>query len=363
MKKKKVLFISLTELCVGGVSKVLMTIVEELHKEYCFDVVTLCDKPGYFDDAFTAYGGKIYRIPAIQYLEHKILYPLSFLQIKKAITQILKENKYDVIHGHSGWQDAACHVAAARLGLPVRISHGHGTYVWEGRNLVMRYYSRLTKNYIQKYANMRLACSSIAGDTLFSGASYENVLNPVDVRLYADVEKKPHRGIHLLQIGYFCERKNQIFSLNLLNYLVTQGVDVHLSLIGYPHQKGYYEQMLSLIAQHHLEEYISFLPHDFDKRTAFAQSDYCILPSQSEGLPLVALESQAAGIPCLMSNFISKDSDVGAGFFLPYNDLEKWAEFIINGVNIDEEHLKSNLQTISTQAYADKIRRIYEQKI
>ena len=245
----------------------------------------------------------------------------------------------------------------------MRISHGHGTYVWEGRNLVMRFYSRFTKERIRKYANVRLACSSIAGDTLFCGTSYENVLNPVDVSLYAGIEKKSHKGIHLLQIGYFCQRKNQIFAVNLLNYLLSQGVDAHLSLIGYPHEQGYHEQMLSLIEQNRMEEHVSFLPHDSDKRTAFAQADYCLLPSGSEGLPLVALESQAAGVPCLMSDNISKDSDVGAGFFLPHNDLEKWAAVIINGVEVDTERLSDNLREITTQAYVDKIRNIYEQKL
>ena len=363
MKKKKILLISLTELCVGGVSKVLMTLVEELHEEYSFDVVTLCDKPGYFDDAFTAYGGRIYRIPSFQYLEHKILYPLSFFQIKKAITKILKENEYDVIHCHSGWQDAACLAAAAHVGIPVRISHGHGTYVWEGRNLAMRFYSWFTKRYILKYANVRLACSSIAGDTLFSGEPYENVLNPVDVALYADIERKSHKGIYLLQIGYFCKRKNQMFTLSLLDYLLAHGVDAHLSMIGYPSEQGYHEKMLSLVVQNHMEEHISFLPHDFDKCTAFAHADYCLLPSGSEGLPLVALESQAAGVPCLMSRNISKDSDVGAGFFLPHDDLEKWATTITNGVEVDTTRLSNNLQKITTRAYADKIRSIYEQKL
>lgn len=363
MNKKRILLVSPTELCVGGVSKVIMTLVEQLHEEYSFDVVTLCAKPGYYDDAFSAYGGKIYRISSLQYLEHKILYPLSFFQIQKAMVKILKENHYDVIHGHSGWQDAAWQVVAARMGVPIRISHGHGTYMWKGRNLSMRFYSWFAKKHIQKYANVRLACSSIAGDTLFSGVPYENVLNPVDMSLYVDIEKKPHKGIHLLQIGYFCRRKNQIFALNLLDYLITHDVDAHLSLIGYPQDQAYLEEMDSLIARYNLAKYVSFLSYDFDKRAAFATADYCILPSRSEGLPLVALESQAAGVPCLMSDNISKDSDVGAGFFLPHNDLEKWAAATINGVEVDTQRLTENLKRITTQAYADKIRNIYEQKI
>lgn len=362
MKKKRVLLVSPSELCVGGVSAVLMTLVRELHEEYTFDVATLCTKPGYFDDAFTAYGGKIYRIPSIQYLEHKILYPLSFFQIKKAITKILRENRYDVLHGHSGWQDAPCHLAAIKRGVPVRISHGHNTYVWTGCNLVMRGYSYFTKAIIQKCAQTRLACSSVAGETLYSGLPYENVLNPVEVSLYADIDKIPHEELQLLQIGYFCKLKNQLFSLELLKYLREKGVDAKLSLIGYPNETVYLELMNKTIEQYGLEAFVSFLPHDFDKRTAFAQADYCLLPSESEGLPLVALESQAAGVPCLMSDNISRDSDVGAGFFLPHNDLRKWADTIVGGVEVDTKRLANNLQTISTQAYTEKIRTVYERE-
>lgn len=361
--KKRVLIISPKELCVGGVSKVIMTLLQELHKEYSFDLVALSSKTGYYDDVFSAYGGRIYRIPALQYPEHKILHFLSFFQIQSAMRKILKENQYDVIHSHSGCQDAACHMAADCVGVPVRISHGHGTYVWNGRNLIMRSYFWFTKRVIRKYATARLACSAVAGDTLFLGNTYINILNPVDISHYANIERIPHEGINILQIGYFCDNKNQKFSIELINFLRNHGAKIHLSFIGYPSEQNYYSEMLSLIARYHLEQQITFLPHDFDKRLAFAQTDYCILPSESEGLPLAALESQAAGIPCLMSDHISTESDMGAGYFLPYNDLEKWATAIINGVNVDAQKLAHNLQTISTHAYADKIRQVYEQNL
>lgn len=358
--KKRILLISPAELCVGGVSKVIMTLVEELHEEYTFDIVTLCAKPGIFDDAFSAYGGKIYRIPAIEYQEHKILYPLSFFQIKSAIMKILKENSYDIIHGHSGWQDAVCHMAAARMGVPVRISHGHGTYARKGRNFIMRFYFWVTKRVLRKYATVRLACASIAGDTLFLGDPYENILNPVDISQYVNIEKEPHTGINLLQIGYFCKLKNQLFSLSILNHLRKEGTDARLAFIGYPKEQAYLENMRSVIAQYNLEAYVTILPHDSDKRAAFAQADYSLLPSESEGLPLVALESQAAGVPCLMSDNISNDSDVGAALFLPHNDLDEWAAAIRNGVEVDTNQLAHNLQKITVQTYIDRIRHIYE---
>ena len=361
--KKRILLLVGNELCVAGVPNVVMNIVEELHEFYTFDVLTFSNKAGKLDSRFCSYGGTIFSLELPRYPQYPISCFFAYQQLYTKVKYILQKKNYDVIHGHSGYFDGICLLAARHAGIPVRISHGHGTYTWVGRNFLVKAYLELGKLMILKNSTNRLACSDIAGKTLFLNQPYMNVLNPVDISQYANIEKKPHKGIQLLQIGYFCQRKNQIFTLNLLNYLLSHGMDAHLSLIGYPSEQGYHEQMLSLISQHHMEEHVSFLPHDFDKRTAFAQADYCLLPSESEGLPLVALESQAAGIPCLMSDNISTDSDVGAGFFLPHDDLEKWANMIINGVNVDMERLSHNLQTISTQAYADKIRTIYEQKV
>jgi glycosyltransferase EpsF len=202
----------------------------------------------------------------------------------------------------------------------------------------------------------------MAGDTLYNGMNYENVVNPVDLSKYKDIERVSHEGISLLQIGYFCKRKNQIFSLSLLNELRQRGVNAHLSFVGYrhPNEPDYPEKMNEVITNYGLKESISILPHDYDKKSAFSEADYSLLPSESEGLPLVALESQAAGVVCLMSDNISEDSNVGAGFFLPYNDVKKWADAIVEGFNVDKDRLSRNLLNISTEAYMEKIKAHYD---
>lgn len=359
--KKRVLLLVGNELCVAGVPNVIMNIVQELHQFYTFDVLTFSSKAGALDSRFRSYGGTIFSLELPRYPQHPIACFLAYQQLYTKVKDILQRNNYDVIHGHSGYFDGICLKAARQAGIPVRISHAHGKYTWRGRNFLVKAYLELGKLMISKNATNRLACSDSAGETLFLNQTYVNVLNPVDIFRYADIEKKLHSGIQLLQIGYFCELKNQLFSIRLLNYLRKQGEDVHLSLIGYPQKQKYLDEMNSLIAQYALAEHVSFLPCDFDKREAFAQADYCMLPSESEGLPLVALESQAAGIPCLMSDHVPKDSNVGAGLFLPHNNLEKWATTIINGVEVDTKRLSDNLRTISTMAYAAKIRSAYEQ--
>lgn len=361
--KKRILLLVGNELCVAGVPNVIMNIVRELHEFYTFDVLTFSNKAGKLDSEFRSYGGTIFTLELPRYPQHPIACFFAYHQLNAKIKDILRGNCYNAVHGHSGYFDGICLRAARHAGIPVRISHAHGTYIWHGRNFLVKAYLDFGKLMISQNATDRLACSDIAGKTLFLNQSYMDVLNPVDISQYANIEKKPHKGIHLLQIGYFCTLKNQIFSIKLLNHLRKHGVDAHLSLIGYPQEEKYQEEMSLQIARNNLTEHISFLSSEFDKREAFAQSDYCLLPSLSEGLGLAALESQAASVPCLMSENVPKEADIGAGFFLPHDNLEKWSATIIGGVEVDSKRLSDNLQMITTRAYAEKIRNIYEQKL
>lgn len=360
MVKKRILFVVSTELCVGGIPSVVMFLVRNLHRYYHFDAATLSTKDGYFDEEFRSYGGVIHKIDSFQYLEHKMLYPYSFVQIQKAMRTILDNQAYDVIHCQCGWQDAACLMEAERHGIPIRISHCHATVPnWSGRNKIMCAYTRIAKRILLKHATTTIACSSVAGQTLFLGRPFQNILNPVDVAHYQSVQHKTHKGINLLQIGYFCKLKNQKFSIQLLHRLRQAGVDTRLSFIGYPADLTYLEEMKELIQQYDLSDYVMFLEKDSDKRQVFATSDYCLLPSETEGLPLVALESQAAGIPCLMSDHICEDANLGAGFFLPFNEIDAWCRAIMQGRYPDREKLCKNLQNVSNEVYLEKIRSIY----
>ena len=59
------------------------------------------------------------------------------------------------------------------------------------------------------------------------------------------------------------------------------------------------------------------------------------LPSRWEGLPVVGIEAQAAGLHCVMAEAIDHDVDAGLGMvdFLPITDeaLDKWQTTLMKG--------------------------------
>ena len=59
--------------------------------------------------------------------------------------------------------------------------------------------------------------------------------------------------------------------------------------------------------------------------------DVFILPSIWEGLGIVAVEAQAAGLPTLCSDKVPIEAHVSDGCYdLPLNDVDRWVDSIIN---------------------------------
>ena len=141
--------------------------------------------------------------------------------------------------------------------------------------------------------------------------------------------------IRLIMVGSFSSRKNQKFTIDVLYELCKINPDSMLTLIGYPRssKETYLDEMKQKIADYHLANNVQFLPQDTDIPLAMSKSTVLMMPSIQEGLPNVALEAQAMGLPCFISTDVSKECDCGLCSFLPLDKgAEYWAKTLVDYV-------------------------------
>lgn len=102
----------------------------------------------------------------------------------------------------------------------------------------------------------------------------------------------------LLQIGRLSPEKNHPFSIELLRELCLAGVDARLVILG----NGKEERSLrELVGTLDLDGRVIFCGFRADVPLLMAAADALLFPSTSEGLGIVAIEAQAAGLPVLAS--------------------------------------------------------------
>lgn len=137
--------------------------------------------------------------------------------------------------------------------------------------------------------------------------------------------------IRLGQIGYFCDNKNQHFSLEVVNELNKRGYHAIISFIGYAHsnEHNYYDLLNQYIIENELQDFVSFHKSDYDKNDFFSNCDVLLFPSKSEGLGLVSIESQLSKTFCLSSINVPPETDFGMTAFRPLV-LDEWVSFLEN---------------------------------
>ena len=117
-----------------------------------------------------------------------------------------------------------------------------------------------------------------------------------------------------------------------------------------------------------LDDAVIFLGKTLKVSDYLQAMDLFLLPSLHEGLPVVLVEAQAAGLICAVSNTVAKEADLtGSSVFLPIDSTAPWAEAVKKlgyKTRNREEDSTNNIALIKEKGYdieqnADKLRQIY----
>ena len=127
-------------------------------------------------------------------------------------------------------------------------------------------------------------------------------------------------------MGRFCEQKNHAGRLRIFAGVSRRMPNARLVLIG----TGELVDSTRALAQElNLSDRVIFAGVRKDMAALYHAMDVFLLPSLFEGLPVVLVEAQAAGLPC----FVADTVDPGAAFagnihYLPLQNEAAWADSI-----------------------------------
>lgn len=127
-------------------------------------------------------------------------------------------------------------------------------------------------------------------------------------------------------VGRFTAQKNHAFLIDVFTEVAKRRDDAVLLLVGTGEAET---SVKALVDERGLTDRIKFLGQRSDVNRLYQAFDAFVLPSLYEGLCLVGVEAQVSGLPCLLSDAITREVDVtGECKFLPIDSPAVWADEI-----------------------------------
>ena len=258
----------------------------------------------------------------------------------KQIAHFFSENRsvYSAIHLHEVLVGVIVLPIAAKYGVDIRIVHSHNSLPSEKFIRALR--NNLLCLPLKRLSTHWIACSIKAGEFLYGRKAMNRVmianngLKLDDYKFDPTIRTKMRSEIGIKDqlvighIGRFCIQKNQGFLIEILKHLEKKIKNYYLVIVGTGSLEGDFKDKLKLSG---LEKRVIFLGVRADIPKILQGFDIFVLPSLFEGLPIVGVEAQAAGLPCVFSDTITNEAKIidNVSFLSLKVSPEVWADEII----------------------------------
>lgn len=331
----------------GGVESVVMNYYRNIDRNKIqFDFICDDDSTDVPYDEIEKMGGKVILIPPYQ----------KVFKYHKKLKHVLKEGKYKIVHSHINTLSVFSLWAAKSAGIKVRIAHSHSTTNIKERK--RNFIKQILRPFSKAFATDYMCCSELAGRWLFGDKLYDQnkiylLNNAIDLhkfeyneKIREEVRKELNIDKQTLVVGHigrFVEQKNHTFLIDIFNEAHKQNEDTILLLIG---QGPLQDMIKEKVEKLGLRNCVKFLGQRNDTNKLYQAMDAFILPSLYEGLPVVGVEAQAAGLLCIFSNNITEKAKIlSTTKFMPLSaEPKEWAKIIIDTSNaIQRENITNQL--------------------
>lgn len=293
----------------GGLETMLMNYYRHIDRSKVqFDFLVHRDFEADYDKEIQSLGGKIYHVSR--------LVPWSSSYRGELKSFFREHPEYQIVHVHQDCLSSVALQCAEECGIPVRIAHSHSSSAVKNIKYPIKLYYM---KQIPRYATYLFACGKQAGDWMFNGNKYEIIRNAIDTERYqysTNNESQVRRELGVSEnvvighVGNFTPAKNHAFLLDVFLEIVKVEPKARLLLIGggeglhliqeKAKNMGIYDKVI-----------FTGIRSDVDK--LLQAMNAFVFPSLYEGLPVTMIEAQATGLPCVISDHVSKECIVTKG--------------------------------------------------
>lgn len=312
----------------GGMETFIMNVYRAIdRKKVQFDFLYHYDMPCFYDGEIASLGGRVYKLSVRQ--------DNNLPRYLRALRRFFAAHpEYRVLHGHYSGFGMFYNPAARRAGITVRAGHSHNTGYEKG---LVGFLDRCMSFFFVYGLTDRFACGQQAGQVLYRGRPFVFLPNGVDAaaflpdaaaraRVRAELGLGPN-DLLFGHIGRFTAQKNHAFLLDIFAELCRRQPRAALVLLG---DGPLLDETRERAAALGLGGRVHFAGLQRDTRAYYSAMDAFLLPSLFEGLPVVLVEAQAAGLPCFVSDTVDPTAAFCGGVrFLPLGSADIWADAVL----------------------------------
>lgn len=317
----------------GGVETLLMNLYRHIDRE-AFQFDFLCHKKnGIYENEIKSLGGRIYHVCDMP--------EVSCFKYRRSLENFFKEHgEYNIVHCHMSSRSGVILREARKSGVPFRIAHVHNS--GNSGSIIKKIYKWYSGLKVVKYATSLFACSEAAGrwlykDRIFDSGRVTVLKNSIDTGLFSYDPDKREDIRNLLglkdsfvvgHVGNFIKCKNHEFLIETFYHVKSIRDNAVLLLAGGGNMLPYIRKK---VEQMGLTDSVRFLGVREDVNCLMQAMDIFVFPSVVEGLGMVLIEAQTAGLKCIASDSVPEEVNItGRIDFLSLKlPAAVWAEKIL----------------------------------
>lgn len=323
---KNVLIIGMSSV-LGGIETYIFNLIKYIDKDdLSFDFLVVGEKSVFEDEINALFKDERNHFFYVENMKK------HYFKTNKKLKELFNSRKYDLIYINTvtAARTIYCKYAIEKQNIPL-IVHSHSGKCKFLRNMN----NNLYRNYVNRNSCFKLACSDLAGDNVFgkNKKDIEIIPNGIETSRFCYSSKwretiRTEYGIGddkivIGHVGRFSQQKNQQFFVNLSKRLSDRYI---FMLIGDGDTKQTIERM---VKENNLSHRFIILPAKSDIEKYYSAMDIFAMPSLFEGLPIVAVEAQATGLPSILSATVSEQTALSDRCeFVSIDNLDDWIQAI-----------------------------------